>query len=182
VALPPFHEQLGPDGHLYTLAVVAGRYLRGRFGGSEPAHFVLRWSPSPSLSAFSLGSVAADGHYLSYHRLIDAVDTLDFAVLRAAACEGVPAHCWRLYPHSDVPEGEFAAAGDRDGYFAARGRLGLVLYHIRRRVALGAGSEEQVLFRPDDPAGAGRPTGTAADDDELFRLALDECRKRVRTS
>ena len=105
MALPPFHEDLGPDGHLYALAVVAGRYLHRTSGGSEPAHFVLRWSPSPDLSPFSLGSVAADGRYLSYHRLMVGLDTPEFAVLRAAGGEGVPAHCWRLYPRSRPSRG-----------------------------------------------------------------------------
>jgi hypothetical protein len=169
VALPPFHEELGPDGHLYTLAVVAGRYLHRTSGGSEPAHFVLRWSPSPDLSAFSLGSVAADGRFLSYHRLIDGLDTPEYALLRAAFGEGVPAHCWRLYPPSALPEGEFAAAGHRAGYFAARRRLAAVLYQSRGWAAHGAGSVDQVLFRPDDPTGAGRPLEGAPDDEELFR-------------
>ena len=182
VALPPFHEDLGPDGHLYTLAVVAGRYLHRTSGGSEPAHFVLRWSPSPDLSAFSLGSVAADGRYLSYHRLIDGLDTPEFALLRAAGGEGVPAHCWRLYPPSALPEGEFAAAGHRAGYFAARRRLAAVLYDIRMRVGLGARSEDRVLFRPDDPSGAGGPPGAAPDDAELFRAAIELSRERHRAS
>ena len=137
MVLPRFHEDLGPDGHLYMLAVVAGRYLHRNSGGSEPAHFVLRWSPSPDLSPFSLGSVAADGRYLSYHRLVDGPHTPEFALLRAAGGEGVPAHCWRLYPPSALPEGEFAAAGHRAGYFAARRRLAAVLYQIRGWAALG---------------------------------------------
>ncbi len=178
MALPPFHEDLGPDGHLYALAVVAGRYLHRTSGGSEPAHFVLRWSPSPDLSPFSLGSVAADGRYLSYHRLMVGLDTPEFAVLRAAGGEGVPAHCWRLYPRSALPEGEFAAAGHRAGYFAARRRLAAVLYQSRGWAAFGGGSEDQVLFRPDDPTGAGRPSETAPDDEELFRAVLDEEQKR----
>jgi hypothetical protein len=178
VTLPPFHEELGTDGHLYTLAVVAGCYLHRTSGRSEPAHFVLRWSPSPDLSVFSLGSVAADGRYLSYHRLIDGLDTPEFALLRAAGFEGVPAHCWSLYPPSALPEGEFAAAGHRAGYFAARRRLAAVLYQSRRWAALGGGSDDQVLFRPDDPTGAGRPSETAPDDEELFRAALDESQKR----
>jgi hypothetical protein len=169
VALPPFHEEFGPDGHVYTLAVVAGCYLHRTSGGSEPAHFVLRWSPCPDLSAFSLGSVAADGRYLSYHRLIDGLDTPEYALLRAAFGEGVPAHCWRLYPPSALPEGEFAAAGHRAGYFAARRRLAAVLYQLRGWAALGAGSEDQVLFRPDDPTGAGRPLEGVPDEEELFR-------------
>jgi hypothetical protein len=177
VALPRFHEDLGPDGHLYMLAVVAGRYLHRNSGGSEPAHFVLRWSPSPDLSPFSLGSVAADGRYLSYHRLVDGPHTPEFALLRAAGGEGVPAHCWRLYPPSALPEGEFAAAGHRAGYFAARRRLAAVLYQIRGWAALGAGSEDHVLFRPDDPTGARRPSEAAPDAEELFRAALDESRE-----
>jgi hypothetical protein len=182
VALPPFHEDLGPDGHLHTLAVVAGRYLHRTSGRSEPAHFVLRWSPSPDLSAFSLGSVAADGRYLSYHSLIVGLDTPEFALMRAAGGEGVPAHCWSLYPPSALPEGEFAAAGHRAGYFAARRRLAAVLYQTRGWAALGAGSEDQVLFRPDDPTGAGRPPGAAPDHEELFRAALDEQREGRRAS
>jgi hypothetical protein len=177
VLLPPFHEDLGLDGHLYTLAVVAGRYLHRNSGGSEAAHFVLRWSPSPDLSPFSLGSVAADGRYLSYHRLVDGLDTPEFALLRAAGGEGVPAHCWRLYPPTALPEGEFAAAGHRAGYFAARRRLAAVLYQTRGWAALGAGLEDHVLFRPDDPTGAGRPSEAAPDAAELFLAALEESQK-----
>ena len=173
MVLPPFHREFDDvnDGHDYVLAVVAGRYLHRTPGTSEPAHFVLRWSPSPSLLAFSLGTVAADGRDLSYHRLIEGLDTAEFAVLRAAAREGVPARCWRLYPPSALPEGEFAATGHRAGYFAARRRLGAVLYQVRTWVPPGAAPEDEVLFRPDDPSGAGGPPWAAPDHEELFARA-----------
>lgn len=178
MALPPFHH-LGPNGDLYTLAVVPGCYLNGT-SGYEPAHYVLRWSPSPTESVFSLGSVANDSRELSYHRLPADLCTPEFALLRAAACEGIPAHCWRLHSPLEPPEGEFAEVGHRAGYLAARHRLCLALRYIRSRVGLGAGSESLVLFRPHDPTGAGVPPTIAPDYEELCRVSLAQARERHR--
>lgn len=142
----PFHTQGDPEGDFYALATVAGRYYHTKY--DEPAHFVLSWSPTPGLTAYSCSSVSADGKLLSYHGGVDMLDTAEYALLSAAVCEGVPAHCWRLYPAAAVAG--FAAPGHQDGYAAARRRLAVALWHLRCAVWLGAGSSNQVLFRPNE--------------------------------
>ena len=161
---PPFRVPLDPEGDAYALAVVPGQYLRGA-GGPVPAHWVLWWTPATDRPAVSYGSVGADGRPLSWDGGDDELDSAEFALLKCAASEGVPAHCWRLHP----APGGFADPAHASGYAQARRRLALALYRLRTAAWLGAGSPGQLLFRPADPHSPGAPEVAAPDFAELMR-------------
>jgi hypothetical protein len=96
--IPRFHSVGDDDGHFYAVAYVIGAYVPPSRRARGDAFFVLDFSSSRGFTRFSYSTLSHEGHLFHYSRGVDALDTLEYALLRAWHEEGVPIHAWRLFP------------------------------------------------------------------------------------
>jgi len=145
---PPF--RVGP---FIAVAYVAGRYMPGSSKAGQPGFFGLYLSRAKEMPRFSLQSFDPRGRNLSYSRVAEKGESLEFALILAWLRDEVPFDQWRPFPIGPKERSAIRALGLHREHELARRSLGAVLYQSRILTYVNI-RHAQPLFRlrPRSPA------------------------------